>query len=58
MRLSFSRFDMLTKQKFWEQHFVAVVLGKGEIDLTPAGVKTVESIAKAHTYERVCSCLY
>ena len=35
-----------------------VLLGKGEIDLTPAGVKTVESTAKAHAYERVCSCLY
>ena len=48
---NFARFGMLTKQEFWEQHFVPELLGRCEIGLPLTGVKTNELITK-HEHAR------
>ena len=35
-------FGMLTRQKFYKQHFVTELFGRREIGLLPAGAKTNE----------------
>ena len=43
---SIGGFGMLTKQEFYERHFVPELLGRCEIGLPPAEVKTNELITK------------
>ena len=51
MHSRFGSFGMLTKEKFWEQHFVPELLGRSEIGFPPAGANTNEKIGK-HVHTR------